>query len=99
MRGEKLHIESENVEKGILELIAMTRGMEKNFITGSAIWKGRFWHFTSRSHYNKDQNKTAPLRSFCEELETNSSGRIISSYDFFFFYEPIISTSSRSNLP
>ena len=28
MRAEKLHVESENVEKGTLELIAMTRGME-----------------------------------------------------------------------
>ena len=53
MRGEKLHIESENVEKGILELIAMTRGMEKNFITGSAIWKGRFWLSAFGPHYNK----------------------------------------------
>ena len=53
MRGEKLHIESENVEKGILELIAMTRGMEKNFITGSTVWKGRFWHFAFGLKYNK----------------------------------------------
>ena len=28
MREEKLHVESENVEKGTLELIAMTRRME-----------------------------------------------------------------------
>ena len=28
MRAKKLHVELENVEKGILELIAITRGME-----------------------------------------------------------------------